>query len=204
MPPFGNRDLFISIKSSKFNPHQNQQNMNIIVTILLCIAGLIALLLIIGLFSKKAYAVERSITINKPRQQVFEYIKYLKNQDNFSKWASMDPDMKKEFRGTDGTPGFISAWEGNKKVGKGEQEIKQITEGRKVDFELRFIKPFPAVSDAYMTTDDAGSNQTTVKWGFSSSMKYPMNIMLLFLSMDKMIGRDFDTGLSNLKGILEK
>ncbi|WP_254500404.1 hypothetical protein, partial [Salmonella enterica] len=73
--------------------------------------------------------MEREITINKSRQEVYDYIKYLKNQNNFSKWAKMDPAMKTEFRGTDGTVGFVSAWESAKKdVGKGEQEIKNLTD----------------------------------------------------------------------------
>jgi hypothetical protein len=178
--------------------------MNILFTILGVLASVIILLLIVALFIKKNYAVERSININKPKQEVFNYIKSLKNQDNFSKWASMDPNMKKEFRGIDSTVGFISAWEGNKKVGQGEQEIKKITEGEQVDFELRFIKPFPAISNAYMQTANIADNQTLVKWGFNSKMKYPLNLMLLFMNMDKIIGNDLLTGLTNLKNILEK
>ena len=72
--------------------------------------------------------------------EVFDYVKYLKNQDNFSKWASMDPDMQKTYRGTDVTVGFVSAWASdNPDVGVGEQEIKAITAGQRIDFELRFI-----------------------------------------------------------------
>lgn len=178
--------------------------MNIFLIILLVIVGIIALLLIIALFTKKNYAVERSIEINRPVSTVFDYIKYLKNQDSFSKWGSLDPDMKKEYRGTDATPGFVSAWEGNKKVGKGEQEIKSITDGQRLDTELRFIKPFPAVSNAYMTTEPVNNGITLVKWGFASRMNYPMNIMLVFMNMDKMVGNDFAVGLNNLKNLLEK
>ena len=179
--------------------------MTILTTILIVIAALIALLLIIALFAKKSYAVEREIIINKPTSEVFNHIKFLKNQDNFSKWATMDLNMKKEYTGTDGTPGFISAWDSeNKKVGKGEQEIKKIEEGKRLDTELRFIKPFAGLANAYMTTETAGAGNTKVTWGFDSKMNYPMNIMLLFMNMDKMFGADFATGLSNLKAILEK
>jgi len=102
--------------------------MKILKKILLVAVSLIAILLITAIFTKKDYAVEREITINKPKQVVFDYIKYLKNQDYFSKWATMDPNIKKDYRGTDGTVGFVSAWESdNDDVGKGEQEIKKIT-----------------------------------------------------------------------------
>jgi hypothetical protein len=179
--------------------------MKILKKILLGVVAIIALLLIIALFTKKEYAVVREITINKSKNEVFNYIKFLKNQDNFSVWATMDPNMKKEYRGTDGTVGFVSAWDSNEdNVGKGEQEIKGIKEGERVDFELRFIKPFEATDYAYMTTEESGNDQTLVKWGFNGKMNYPMNLMLVFMNMDDMLGKDLEKGLQNLKNVLEK
>lgn len=178
--------------------------MLIVKKLLIGLALLVAFGLIAALFVKKDFSAEREVTINKPVAEVFDYIKYLKNQDNFSEWAKMDPGMKKEFRGTDGTVGFVSAWDGNSDVGKGEQKITHITEGKRVDFELHFIKPFESASPAYMTTEAIAGNQTRVKWGMSGKMNYPMNIMGLFMNMDKAIGKDFQTGLNNLKKILEK
>ena len=179
--------------------------MRILKNFLIALAVLIAIPLIVALFVKKDYAVEREITINKPKQEVFNYIKLLKNQDNYSKWATMDPNMKKSYRGTDGTVGFVSAWESKiDSVGVGEQEIKKIVEGERVDFELRFIKPFEATEPAFMTTEAISENQTKVKWGFSGHMNYPMNLMMLFMDFEKMIGDDLQTGLNNLKTVLEK
>lgn len=179
--------------------------MKIFKKILIALAIIIAIPLLVALFVKKDYAVEREISINKPKEAVFDYVKYLKNQDNFSKWATMDPDMKKTYRGTDGTVGFVSAWESrNDDVGAGEQEITKITEGERIDYELRFIKPFESTEKAYMITEALGDNQTNVKWGFSGRMDYPMNLMLLFMDFEEMIGNDFETGLNRLKGELEK
>jgi uncharacterized protein YndB with AHSA1/START domain len=176
-----------------------------IVKILIVLAIIIAIPLIVAIFTRKNYSVEQQVTINKPRNLVFDYLKYLKNQDNFSVWANMDPNMKKEYRGTDGTVGFISAWESsNKKVGKGEQEIKKITEGEKIDFEIRFMEPFAGKANATLITESVNENQTRVLWHFDSRMKYPMNLMLVFMNMDKMVGNDLATGLSNLKNVLEK
>src|SRR5688572_26346634 len=99
--------------------------MKILKTIGIALAVIIAAFLLVAVFVKKDYAVEREITINKPKQQVFDYIKYLKNQDNYSKWNMMDPGMTKSYRGTDGTVGFVAAWDSQKEdVGAGEQEIK--------------------------------------------------------------------------------
>lgn len=171
--------------------------------VLYIIIGIIAALLIAGLFVPKGMKATREIVINKPNAEVFNYIKHLKNQDSYSKWGSLDPNMKKEYKGTDATVGFVSAWEGNKKVGQGEQEITGIEEGRKLSTELRFIKPFKSVAQSTMMTEAMSENSTKVSWGFEGSMNYPMNVMKLFMNMEKSIGDDFSTGLSNLKNLME-
>jgi len=176
--------------------------MNILIKILIVIGALVALLLIAASFIKKKYNIVREITINKPKTEVFSYIKHLKNQDNYSKWVRMDPNMKKDFRGTDGTVGFIYAWDGNKKAGKGEQEIKKIAEGERVDVEVRFEKPFEGIATAPIITEAISANETKVKWAMNGKSKYPLNFMNLF--MDDMLGKDLETSLTTLKSILEK
>lgn len=178
--------------------------MKIVKIVLLIVVVLAAALFVIGLFIKKDYVISRQVTINKPKQEVFNYIKFLKNQNNFSKWAKMDPNMKTSFTGTDGTVGFVSAWEGNKDVGKGEQEIKNIIEGEKLETEIRFIKPFESIAKATMETKENGGGTTIVVWTFYSHMKYPTNLFGLFMNMDKAIGNDLEIGLNNLKTLLEK
>jgi hypothetical protein len=176
--------------------------MKILKKILIVVAILIAIPLIVALFVSKEYNVEREVVINKPKQDVFNYIKFLKNQSNYSKWVMMDPNAKMTYSGVDGTVGFKSAWDSeNKKVGQGEQTISKIDDGNRIDLGLHFIKPFEGDANAYMTTEDA-AGQTKVKWGFNGKMPYPMNIMNLF--MGKEIGNDLSTGLTNLKGVLEK
>lgn len=178
--------------------------MKIVIIILLVVVALVILLLIIGVFVKKEMSVTKQVIINKPLQEVFAFVKLLKNQDSYSKWGSLDTAMKKTYIGTDGTVGFISAWEGNKKVGAGEQEILKIEEGKRIDFALRFIKPFKSNANAFMIFEDGTDKQTKVSWGFNSKMKYPMNAMCLFFNMKEHVGKDFQTGLDNLKILLEK
>ncbi|HZH68537.1 MAG TPA: SRPBCC family protein [Chitinophagales bacterium] len=152
---------------------------------------IIAIPLIVALFVKKDYAIEESVIIDLPKSEVFGYIKYLKNQDHFSKWASIDQNMEKTFHGTDGTVGFISAWKSeHKDVGSGEQEIIHITEDERIGYELWFLKPVKATNKAYMTTTTIDENQTEVKWGFNGKMTYPMNLMLIFMNFEKMISDD--------------
>ena len=177
--------------------------MKIVKRILIGAAVLVAVLLIVGLFVRTDFAVEREVIINKPKDDVFQYVRYLRNHDNFGKWATMDPKMKKDYRGTDGTVGFVSAWESeNQDVGKGEQEIKKITEGERIDVEIRMRSPFQSTDPAYMTTESIGDNQTRVKSGYLGKMNYPTNLLCPFIA-DK-IGKDMQTGLTNLKTVLEK
>ncbi|MFT3979403.1 MAG: SRPBCC family protein [Ferruginibacter sp.] len=176
--------------------------MRILKIILYTILTIIVIGLVAGLFISKEYKVEKEVTISKPRQEVFEFLKYLKNQDKFSYWATLDSGMQKHYSGTDGTVGFISGWKGNKDVGQGEQEIAGIKEGERIDYKLRFKEPMESNMDAYITTEDAGPTATKVKWAIYGTSKYPWNIMNPF--MDNMMGGDISFGLNKLKTILEK
>ncbi|KIO52729.1 SRPBCC family protein [Flavobacterium hibernum] len=179
--------------------------MGILKKILVILILIVAIVLVAAYFMPKNYAIEREITINKPVDTVFNYVKYLKNQNQFSVWANIDPKMKSTYKGTDGTVGSISAWESEvKEVGVGEQEITNITEGKRIDFALRFKKPMEDTAVGFMSTESVTANQTKVKWGISGVMPYPMNIMLPMMKMDQMIGNDLQKGLENLKDKLEK
>jgi len=176
--------------------------MNILITILLVVAGIIALILLLALFMKEEHHVRREIIINAPRQKVFDYIKLLKNQDEFNKNAMAAPDRKREFKGTDGTVGYIYAWSGDKNAGVGEKEIKNIIEGKRIETEIRFVKPMAVTASIIMETASLSDNQTKVSWSNAGVLKYPLNIMIPM--MEKHVARDMDTSLSTLKNILEK
>jgi hypothetical protein len=166
---------------------------------------LILIPLIAGLFLPKEYTLTRSTEINLPKDTVFDYVVLLRNQEQYGVWFKIDPDMKQEFRGTDGTVGFVAAWDSDhKEAGKGEQEIVAIIPGERVDHEIRFQKPFRTVAQAWITTEEANQGKTLVTWGLSGKMKYPINAMGLFMNMEKAIGKNYDQGLSELKRILEE
>src|SRR5258705_8645892 len=176
--------------------------MNILITILLVVAGIIGLLLIIALLMKREHYVRREIIINAPRQKVFDYIKLLKNQDEFNTGAMEDPDRKREFKGTDGTVGYIYAWKGNKNAGEGEKEIKNIIEGKRIEIEIRFVKPMQTSACIIMETESLSDDQTKVYWSNAGTLRYPVNIMVPML--EKHVAKDMDISLSTLKNILEK
>ncbi|WP_026951452.1 SRPBCC family protein [Algoriphagus mannitolivorans] len=176
---------------------------------ILKITGLILLLAIVGLllyglFIPNEYQVLEKITINRPIEEVYDFTKLLKNQDQYSKWQLMDPDMEHYYEGEDGTVGFVSGWKSaNPDVGHGEQEILAIQEMERIDYELRFFEPFEGKDKAYMTFNSLGANQTEVGWGFEGKMAYPMNLMIPMMGMEQMIADDFRVGLENLKKLLE-
>lgn len=165
---------------------------------------IIVLIVFLSVLAPKTYNVNRNIVINKSLEDVFNFLKHLKNQEYWSPWEQKDPNLKKEFTGNDGEVGFISKWEGNKDVGVGEQEIKEIIENDVINTHLQFFKPWKSESDAYLKVEKLDDNSTKVIWGFSGYNKFPMSIMMIFMSMDKMVGKDFEFGLNKLKGYLEK
>ena len=176
--------------------------MNVLITILLVVAGIIALLLFIALFMKREHYVKREIVINAPRQKVFDYIKLLKNQDEFNKHAMAGPDRNREFKGTDGTVGYIYAWSGDKNAGVGEKEIKNIIEGKRIETEIGFVKPMQITACVIMETESLSDNQTKVNWSNAGILKYPINVMIPM--MEKSVAKDMDSSLLTLKNILEK
>ncbi|MBC7874840.1 MAG: SRPBCC family protein [Ferruginibacter sp.] len=177
--------------------------MNILISILLVLGGIIVLFLVLALVTKKEFSLEKEIVINKPKQEVFNYLKLLRNQEKYSVWVMKDPLIKLIYTGTDGTVGAASAWESkDKNVGIGEQEIKKITDGESVQVEIRFKKPFEATNQALTTVTTVEGGQTKVSNQFSGKSKFPMNVMNLF--MGKLVGKDMQKNLENMKQNLEK
>lgn len=165
---------------------------------------LIAVPLIAALFVPKEYGATRTVVIDRPLDEVYDFAKYLKNQNQYGKWNLIDPAMEHYYEGEDGTVGFVSGWKSeNPEVGHGEQEIIAIQEKQRIDYELRFIEPFEGKDKAFMTFSEIDPNQTEVGWGFDGKMSYPMNLMIPLMNMEEMIGDDFQTGLDNLKRLLE-
>lgn len=165
------------------------------------IGGIILLIVLLTFAVTTAFEHKAEIVINKPKAEVFEYLKSLKKQNDWSVWAKMDPEMKLEYTGTDSTVGFISAWEG-KKSGKGAQEIEKITEGERIDLELRFEKPFKVTNKVYFATKTVEGNKTKIVWAMHGKSPRPFN--LIFPLMKGSVLKDFNQGLANLKALLEK
>ncbi len=175
--------------------------MNILFSIVLVLVGIIAFLLIAALFMKKEHYVKREIVIQAPVQKVFDFLKLLKNQEKFNKWAKADSNRNWEFKGVDGTVGFIISWNGNKDVGEGEKEIIKIIEGKRIETQIRFVRPMSTTANVIMETEFLSENQTKVFLINTGTLKYPMNVLIPLA--ERMFPKDMDSSLSALKHILE-
>lgn len=177
--------------------------MKLLSKLLFITISIIALVLIVALFVDRDFTVERKVTIQQPAEEVFVYLKNLKNQNEWSVWQQMDPNMSQSFKGKDGQVGFVSAWKSNNEdVGEGEQEITYLHYPNRIETQIRFKKPFEANNKSYYDIQTV-KNNTEVTWGITGSTPWPMNIMYLFVNMEDEIAPDFEKGLENLKKQLE-
>jgi hypothetical protein len=147
--------------------------------------------------------ITKSIEIRENSKLVFDYLSITKNQDNFSVWNMADPDMKKTHQGTDGKVGFKYSWDSTiKNVGAGEQEITGIEDGKSIDYAIRFSRPMKNTGTIKFKITGIDDENTSVDWIFESPSRFPMSLFSPIFK--KMLGKDLEKGLLNLKSILEK
>ncbi len=124
------------------------------------------------------------------------------NWEAWSPWAKLDPNVKNIFEGPTAGTGAIFNWSGNNKVGEGRMEITESHPNELIRIRLEFQKPFQATNITEFTFRPEGE-QTRVTWDMSGRKNLFLRSFGLFLNMDKLVGRDFDKGLANLKTVVE-
>lgn len=175
--------------------------MKILKILLYLVLGLVALLVLLGLFAKKDYHIERSIEIDAPKALIYDHVRYFKNFESWSPWAKLDPAVKTTITGTDGEVGATYSWQGNDDVGAGRQVITAMTADR-IDMEVRFTEPFESTSPTYLVFESKEA-KTRVTWAFDMHVVFPWNGLAMFTDMDAAIGKDYAQGLENLKAVCE-
>lgn len=177
--------------------------MQIVKKILIGIAALVALFLIVAALTPRKYTVSVTETINKPKQEVYDYIKILKNQENYSVWVMEDPNSKLTYTGTDGTVGAGQAWDSqNENVGAGNMVISAMTDER-IDIDLTFIRPFEGKAKSSNIVKAINENQTSLTTEFYGEDPFPMNFMGYWIGSGYI--KDAETkNLANIKANLEK
>jgi hypothetical protein len=170
--------------------------------ILLVIVAIVAVVLIAGAFQSPTYRVERSVTIAAPAAEIFPLLNDFHKSQTWSPWVKLDPNAKYTFEGPASGVGAINSWSGNKDVGSGRQTILASTPNELVQIKLEFFEPMAdvATTEFRLAPQTAG---TTVSWSMSGHKNYVAKVCCMFMSMDKMVGGDFERGLANLKTQVE-
>jgi hypothetical protein len=169
------------------------------------IVGLFALLLLRAASLSNQFKIERKIRIHRDATEIFNEIKNLRGHNRFNKWMMQDPNMEVTTAGTDGTEGFTLHWKSQlRSAGAGSQQIRTITEGKKINYRLLFEKPFKGAAEAYLVTDIVSDGETEVTWGFISKRKYPEKILHSLINFNSLMGRDIQNSLENLKVLMEQ
>lgn len=171
-------------------------------TIALILALLIAAVLIYAATKPDDFRIERSTTIKASPEKVSAYVTDFKQWAAWSPWEAKDPAMKRTYSGAATGKGAVYGWEGNKEVGTGRMEILDV-QPQKVAIKLDFLAPFEAHNTAEFTMQ-AGGDSTKLTWAMFGPANYMTKVMSVVMSMDKMVGPDFETGLAKLKAAAEK
>jgi len=178
--------------------------MKILKIVGIVLLALVVVIGILGFVAPKEYTVERSAVVNSPKELVYSHIKYWRNWQAWSPWAQMDSTIQVSIVGVDGEKGSMYKWVGKPDLtGVGEMINTGIKEYEEVAYHLRFIEPWESESEGYVRVANTEGG-TKISWGMYGVSPFPWNIMMLFMSMDKMVGKDFERGLELLKTLAEK
>ena len=173
----------------------------VIIAVILAVA--IAAVLILAATKPTTLRVQRSVSINAPPERIFSLISDFHQWVTWSPYEQKDPAMKRTYSGAERGRGAAYAWDGDKNVGSGRMEILDVSAPSKIVFKLDFFKPFEGHNTAEFTMLPQGDG-THVTWLMHGPANFMSRLIQVFLNLDKMIGKDFEAGLANLKTITEK
>ena len=148
------------------------------------------------------FEVVRSTSIAAPADRIHGLIDDFHAWRSWSPWEEVDPALQREYSGPDSGVGARYAWEGNRKAGKGNMEIVGSAPER-IDVRLTFEKPFKAVNDVAFTLDPGGNGATGVTWRMTGTQKGFAALFGKVFSMDRLVGKDFERGLTRMKAAAE-
>jgi carbon monoxide dehydrogenase subunit G len=166
------------------------------------IAGIIVLFLLYVASKPNDFRVERSATMAAPPATVFAQVNDFHNWQAWSPWAKLDPNMSQTYEGPEAGRGAVYSWNGNNKVGAGRMAITESRPNEYIKILLEFLRPFKSTNNAEFTFRPSG-NQTDVNWTMTGQHNFMSKLFCSFMSMDKMVGKDFEKGLSQMKAVVE-
>ncbi|APU69700.1 MAG: SRPBCC family protein [Bacteroidota bacterium] len=155
-------------------------------------------------WAKKDYDVSRTVVINASREEVFNFVRKLRNQPHWNPWFRRDPEAIKKYKGEDGKLGSSFYWKGNSKAGEGIQRIVKAKFGRVLETRILFIKPIKVHALTYIGVKELEEEKTKMVWGVRGHLAFPLTIISLLYPPEKILGNNLENGLKNLKHILEE
>lgn len=168
---------------------------------LLVLAALVAAILLYAAGRPDNFRIERSLVMHATPERIYPLISDLHQWQHWSPWEKLDPKLQRSYEGSG--QGASYAWSGNDKVGSGSMTITALQPGQRIVLALHFIQPFEASNQAEFTlTPEAGG--TRVSWAMTGPNPYLAKVMQIFFDMDAMVGKDFESGLDNLRRITEQ
>jgi uncharacterized protein YndB with AHSA1/START domain len=175
----------------------------IIVVIAILLAVAIGIILLLAATKPNSFSVRRSASVNAPAEKIFAVLNDFHQWKGWSPWENRDPGMKRSYEGSERGKGAVYAWDGNRNVGAGRMEILEATTPSRLLIKLDFIKPFEGHNTAEFTLVPQGAG-TNVNWVMQGPAPFMSKVMQVFIDCDRMIGKDFEAGLANLKTLVEK
>jgi hypothetical protein len=170
--------------------------------IIIGLSVVILIVLALAAMQPATYSVTRSIAIKAPAERIQPLISDFHNWPLWSPWEKLDPAMKRTFSGATKDLGAVYAWEGNKDVGSGRMEVISLTPPTKVGIKLDFYAPMASSAMTDFVLDTEGRYHGDLDHVRQDD--FMAKLMGVFVSMDSMIGPDFESGLSQMKAVAEK
>lgn len=166
------------------------------------LAALVAVILVLATTKPDSFQVQRSAAFKAPPDSVWPYLDDFHRWGAWSPWEVLDPAMTRTFSGADSGAGAIYAWSGNKKVGTGRMEITGAQSPSTLTIALDFFTPFESHNTTVFSLRPSGDS-TVVTWTMTGPNTYFGKVMSVFVSMDRLVGKDFEAGLAKLKTVVE-
>jgi hypothetical protein len=183
--------------------NQNNKGKDMLKKIAIGLAVIIVLILGLAATKPDTFSVQRSATIKAPPEKIMPLISDFHNWPAWSPWEKLDPNMQRTLTGAPNGKGAIYEWQGNSDVGRGRMEITDYAAPNSVTIKLDFLEPM-AMSNMTQFVLTPQGESTNVTWNMNGPMPFISKIMSVFVSMDKMVGKDFEKGLTQLKAASEK
>lgn len=171
--------------------------------VLYILLGIIALILILASMKPDTLNYNRSAVINAPAEKIFPLINDFHEWPKWSPWEKLDPEMKRTHSGSPSGKGAHYAWVGSKKVGEGRMEIVDTKAPNQINIKIDFLKPFEAHNHIVFSLQPKGGG-TNVDWNMTGPSNFMAKLFSVFVNMEKLVGKDFEKGLANLKAEAEK